>query len=249
MIELTTAPNTDGRVAVVTLQRPEKRNALTIAMCEQLRDAVRTAVADGARAMVVTGSGTSFCSGADLRAVYSADFRDALYDMLHTVAEAPVPVLAAVNGPAIGAGSQLAVAADLRVAAPTAVFAIPTAKLGLAVDLWTIHRFAAFAGNGTARAVLMASAQLDAEQARSSGLVDRIGSTADAVGWAAEMAALAPLTVSYSKQVLNGLVEPDGETLADKALLRAFEACWAGDDFAEGRLARTEQRAPRFQGR
>jgi enoyl-CoA hydratase len=244
MIELTTRE----RVAVITLQRPEKRNALTVELCDLLRDAVRTATGDDARVLVITGEGSSFCSGADLDAVYSDAFRDSLYDMLHTVADAPVPVVAAVNGPAIGAGTQLALAADLRVAAPTAVFAIPTAKIGLAVDPWTIRRFAHLAGNGTARAVLLACAQLDAQQAHACGFAERLGSVDDALAWAGEMAELAPLTVAYSKQVLNTLADADAGD-AEKALLRAFEACWASDDFAEGRRARVERRAPRFEGR
>jgi enoyl-CoA hydratase len=245
MIDLTSR----GRVAVITLNRQEKRNALNIEMCRLLRDAVRTAVDGGARALVITGGGTSFCSGADLDAVYTADFRDALYAMLHTVVDAPVPVVAAVNGPAIGAGTQLAIAADLRVVAPAALFGIPTAKIGLAVDPWTIRRFALLGGNGTARAVLLACAQLDAEQAGRCGLADRAGSVEDAVGWAEDMAELAPLTVGYSKQVLNALFEPEIDPVADKELLTAFEACWTSEDFAEGRRARTEKRPPRFEGR
>jgi enoyl-CoA hydratase len=159
-----------------------------------------------------------------------------------------VPVVAAVNGPAIGAGTQLALAADLRVAAPAAVFGIPTAKIGLAVDPWTIRRFAHLAGNGTARAVLLACAQLDAQQAHACGFADRLGGLDDAIGWAAEIAELAPLTVAYAKQVLNNVVDSDAGD-DEKALQRAFEACWASDDFAEGRRARTERRAPQFEGR
>jgi enoyl-CoA hydratase len=243
-----------GPVAVVTLRRPEKRNALNGAMCTELSNVVRRALAGGTRAVVVTGSGTSFSAGADLDAVYSGDFREGLYDMLHTVAEAPVPVVAAVNGPAIGAGTQLAMAADLRVVAPGAVFAIPTAKIGLAVDPWTIRRFAHFAGHATARAVLLTGAQLGAEQAHERGFADRLGGLEDAIDWAGEIAALAPLTLAYSKQVLNSLVEPDGKALTDgdktdNALLRAFEEVWSSEDFEEGRRARTERRAPRFEGR
>jgi enoyl-CoA hydratase len=242
-----------GRVAVITLERREKRNALNIALCEQLRDAVRAALAAGARALVITGAGTSFCAGADLDAVYSAEFRDALYGMLHTVADAPVPVVAAVNGPAIGAGTQLAMAADLRVAGPAAVFAIPTARNGLAVDPWTIRRLAHLAGGGTARAVMLACAQLDAGQAVACGLADRSGDVEDAVAWAADMAELAPLSIAYSKQVLNAMVPAasDGspDPNSEKALLRAFEACWSSEDVAEARRARAERRAPRFEGR
>lgn len=234
------------RVAVVTLDRPARRNALNVALCDAIRDAIGKVLADGARAIVLTGAGTSFCSGADLDEVYTADFRDALYAMLHTVTDAPVPVVAAVNGPAIGAGTQLAIAADLRVAAPSAVFGVPTAKIGLAVDPWTIRRLALLAGNGTARAVLLACDQLDADDARACGLVEGLGEPEQAVAWAQEMAALAPLTVAYSKQVLNEIFEPE---LDRKGLDAAFEACWSSADFAEGRLARTEKRPPVFEGR
>ncbi|WP_214370051.1 enoyl-CoA hydratase [Pseudonocardia sp. H11422] len=237
------------RVGVITLDRPEKRNALDIELCHRLREAVGSAVAGGARALVITGNGTSFCSGADLGEVYTADFRDALYAMLHAVTDAPVPVVAAINGPAIGAGTQLALAADLRVAAPTALFGVPTAKIGLAVDPWTIRRLALLAGNGTARAVLLACEQLDAERARECGLVERAGEVADALAWAAEMAELAPLTVAYSKRVLNEVFEPELSPAEAKELDAAFEGCWASDDFAEGRRARAEKRAPRFEGR
>jgi len=102
-----------------------------------LRDAVAGALAAEARALVITGSGSSFWLRRRLDAVYTADFREALYEMLHTITEAPLPVIAAVNGPAIGAGTQLALAADLRLVAPSAVFGVPTAKIGLAVDPWT----------------------------------------------------------------------------------------------------------------
>lgn len=234
------------RVAMLTLSRPEKRNALSVELCHRLREAVAEAPARGARAVVLTGTGSSFCSGADLGEVYTAEFRDALYAMLHAVTDAPVPVVAAVNGPAIGAGTQLAIAADLRVAAPAAVFGVPTARIGLAVDPWTIRRLALLAGNGAARAMLLAGTQLDAEAAEAAGLADRFGGVDDALAWAREMAALAPLTVAYSKRVLNQLAGP---LLADNDLEAAFEACWTSEDFAEGRRARAEKRPPRFEGR
>lgn len=241
MIEL----SRHGRVAVLTLARPERHNALTVALCHRIREAVEAA--GDARALVVTGSGRSFCSGADLDEVYGEDFRTALYAMLHAVAEAPVPVVAAVNGAAIGAGTQLAIAADFRVVAPTARFAVPTARIGLAVDPWTIRRLALLAGNGAARRLLLACDQVDADAALACGLADRAGSCDDALAWAEEMAALAPLTVAYSKRVLNE--EPELPEPVAKDLAAAFEACWASEDFAEGRRSRAEKRAPAFLGR
>jgi enoyl-CoA hydratase len=230
-----------GRVAVITLERREKRNALNAELCDRLRAGVSAAVDGDARSLVLTGGGSCFCAGADLDAVASPEFQDAHAAVLRAVAEAPMPVVAAVNGPAIGAGTQLAIAADLRVAAPEAVFALPTARLGLAVDPWTIRRFAQLAGGGPARAVLLGCADLDADEARRCGLVDRLGDLDDALGWAAELAEFAPLTLAYCKQVLNGAAA-DGE-------LDGYAACWSSADAAEGLRARSEGRPPRFTGR
>lgn len=244
-----TTVNWHDRVALLTIHRPEKRNALNIALCQELHAALDGALADGARAVVFAGEGTSFCSGADLDAVYSAEFRDALYGMLTAVTNAPVPVIASVNGPAIGAGTQLAIAADLRIVAPTAVFGVPTARIGLAVDPWTVRRLSLLAGNGVARALLLVCDQLPAERALNCGLAEKAGSLEDALVWAAGMAELAPLTVAYNKQVLNSVFEPEFDPLTDKELFESFEACWESEDFAEGRRARVEKRPPRFHGR
>ena len=234
------------RVVVVTLDRPEKHNALNIELCDQIHDAV-----DGARqarAIVLTGRGPSFCSGADLDEVYTAEFRDALYAMLHAVVDAPMPVIAAVNGAAIGAGTQLAIAADFRVVAPAARFAVPTARIGLAVDPWTIRRLVSLAGDGVARQLLLACVEIAAAAACDCGLADRPGSTADALSWAAEMTALAPLTQAYCKRVLNEVVEPGFDETKARRLEEAFEACWTSADLDEGRRARMERRAPEFRG-
>ena len=228
----------DGDVAVIEIDRHERRNALDAAHCRALRDAVH---AEGARVIVITGAGSSFCSGADLGAVYDAAFRDALYAMLTAVTEAPVPVLAAVNGPAIGAGAQLALACDLRIAAPEATFAIPTARLGIAVNPWTIRRLALLSGTGTAQAMLIGGEALDAARALQCGLASRLGDRGAALAWARELAELAPLSLAYAKKVLNH------EDAVD--LSKDFEACWTSDDAAEGQRARAEKRPPRFRGR
>ncbi|MCF7549347.1 enoyl-CoA hydratase [Pseudonocardia sp. WMMC193] len=243
MIEL----SWQDRVAVVTLDRPDRHNALNVELCRRIEAVI--AEAGAARAIVLTGNGRSFCSGADLGEVYTADFRDALYRMLHTVTDAPVPVIAAVNGAAIGAGTQLAIAADFRVVAERARFSVPTARLGLAVDPWTIRRLALLAGNGVARRLLLACDQLEADAALASGLADRAGTVEEALAWARQTAELAPLTQAYSKRVLNEVFEPEFDEALDTRLHEAFEGCWASEDFAEGRLARTEKRQPVFQGR
>lgn len=232
-------------VALITVDRHERRNALDVEHCTALRDAVDVAVGGGARALVITGAGTSFCAGADLSGVYGDGMRDALYAMLHGIARVPVPVVAAINGPAIGAGTQLALACDVRVAEQTARFAIPTARNGLAVDLWTVRRLALLAGGGSARALLLGADTIDAELAHHRGLVDRIGDLKSALDWAAEIAAFAPLSLAYSKRALESLFEPGRQ---DPDVDAAWEACWNSDDVAEARRARDDKRAPRFRG-
>ena len=161
--------------------------------------------------------------------------------MLHHLTELPVPLIAAVNGPAIGAGTQLALACDLRVADVSAKFAVPTAKNGMAVDAWTIRTLAEVAGHGSARRLMLAAETFDRDQALAVGLADRAGSLEDALVWAAEIAKLAPLSLAHNKLVLNG-----GD---DAAVADSFAACWASEDVREAAFARTEKRAPHFTGR
>lgn len=234
----------DGNdVVVIELQREDRRNALDLALCDAIREAADAAVADGARVIVVTGQGSAFCSGADLGGVYGPDFLNALYGMLHSLTRLPVPLIAAVNGPAIGAGTQLAMACDLRVAAETAKFAVPTARNGLAVDAWTIRTLADLAGAGRARRLMLAAESLDRDEALACGLADRAGTLDDAIAWAREISTFAPLTLAHNKLVLNGSSDDDA------AIKQSFSAVWASDDVQEAALARTERRAPVFRGR
>lgn len=235
-----------GTVAVLSIDRPEQRNALDTEHCRALVGSADKAVTNGARCLVVTGAGSVFCAGADFGEVYGQDFRDALLDLMKRLADQPVPVVAAINGPAIGAGMQLAIASDLRVAAPGAVFAVPTAKLGVAADPWSVRRAAAVLGDSTARSVLLGCSQLTAEHLHGTGVIDRLGGLADAITWAAEIAALAPMTLAYYKSALASLVEPG---IGVEELEASFEACWASEDRAEGQRAREERRRPLFQGR
>ena len=233
----------DGAVAVLTLQRPERRNALDLALCRAIDAAAREAVDEGARVLVVTGEGSAFCAGADLGGVYGDQFLQALYGMLHGLTRLPVPVIAAVNGPAIGAGTQLAIACDLRVADTTARFAVPTARNGMAVDAWTIRTLGKLAGMGPARRLMLAADFLDRDAALACGLVDRAGTVDDAVTWAHEIARLAPLTLAYNKLVLNGSRADDERIEAE------FDRVWASEDVKEAARARAEKRDPVFEGR
>jgi enoyl-CoA hydratase len=235
------ATRRDGDVVIIELQRPERRNALNLELCVALDQAARDAVDAGARCIVITGQGTAFCAGADLGGVYGPDFLAALYGMLQTLANLPVPMIAAVNGPAIGGGTQLAMACDLRIADEPATFGVPVARNGLAVDAWTIRTLERLAGGGAARRLLVAAETIDRDEALRVGLADRVGTLDDAIAWAHEIAALAPLAIAHNKLVLNGA--------DDHAIAQSFDAVWASDDVAEAAAARAEKRTPVFGGK
>lgn len=234
-----------GVVTTVTIDRPERRNALSAEMCDDLRSAVVAASEAEGRAVVLAGAGGHFCAGADLSGVEGGEFRSSLRALLDAMLTSPLPLIAAVEGAALGAGTQLAIACDLRVSTPGARFGIPAARLGLMVDHWTVQRLALLAGHGPARAMLLAAEEVSGEAAHRLGLVQRIGTLADAQGWAEQIAALAPLTVSGHKLAINR-VEAQ---LEDPEVAEAVARAWASADVAEGQAAFRERRAPRFEGR
>ncbi|WP_280269857.1 enoyl-CoA hydratase [Nocardia wallacei] len=235
----------DGDVVTIELQRPERRNALSEELVGQLRDAVTAAAAD-ARVIVLTGQGPIFSAGADLSGVYSQTFLDALMEMLRTLETVPVPVIAAIERGALGAGVQLALASDLRVMSPDSYVAIPAAKLGISVDRWTIRRLVSLIGGGPARTMLLGAEPVTASDAYAFGFANRIGTLADAQEWAKQIAALAPLSLRHMKLVFND----DGTRGEDTPEQRAaLEAAWRSDDATEARLAREQKRAAKFVGR
>jgi enoyl-CoA hydratase len=236
----------DEYVMTIELQRPERRNALNSEIVDELREAVDKAAGENVRAIVLTGQGTVFCAGADLSGdAFAADYPDRLIALHKAMDGAPMPVIGAINGPAIGAGLQLAMQCDLRVVAAEAFFQFPTSKYGLALDNWSIRRLSSLVGHGRARAMLLSAEKLSAEVALQTGMANRIGTLPDAQAWAAEIARLAPLALQHAKRVLNddGAIEeawPVHKELFDKA--------WASQDAIEAQVARMEKRPPRFQG-
>lgn len=235
----------DGDIAVVELQREPRRNALNIVMVDALRNAVETAVADGARVLVITGAGTAFCAGADLSGdVYTGEFLDKLVGMLDAIEALPVPVVAALNGPAIGAGVQLALACDLRVVGEYARIEVPVVKVGVAVHTWTMRRLAELLG-GRARNVMFAGESIPAADLLDFGFGNRAGGVDAAVAWAHELARLAPLSLRHVKMAFNENGARDSDS---PELTAAMEAAWHSDDKDEARQARIEKRPPVFRG-
>lgn len=237
----------DGAVVTLELQRPERRNALDTALCVALTEAIENAVDADIRVIVITGQGSSFCAGADLGGDdFPEEFPEALERLLRAVDGAPVPIIAAVNGPAVGAGTQLAIASDLRVVADGAFFEIPSTRLGIAVNNWTIKRLASLAGGSVARTILIGGERLDADRAYISGLANKRGDLAVAQEWASAITELAPLALRHLKLVFNDDGTHDEPTPEQWV---AFGAAWTSEDMKEARRARKEKRKPKFLGR
>lgn len=233
----------DG-VAVITLRRPERRNAVNADALEALVEAIEAA--RSARAAVLTGSEGHFCAGADLTTLEDAHFATLLRQVLHGLRDLPLPVIAAVEGAALGAGTQLAAACDVRVSAADASFGIPAVRLGVAVDHWTVQRLALDWGFGPARAMLVAGATFSGADAHRLGFVTRLGTLDDALEMAAELTERAPLTIAAHKL---GLTRLEDDVATDPAYQAAFRAAWESQDLQEGMAAFGEKRAPRFEGR
>lgn len=236
----------DEALTIVTLDRPERRNAVDHAHLEELTAVLEAAVDRPTRVLILTGASGHFCAGADLTGVEDATFADLLQGVLDRLRDVSFPTIAAIEGAALGAGTQLAVACDLRVATDDASFGIPAAKLGLMVNHWTVQRTATMLGPSTARAALLAAEVVKGSEARRLGMVNRTGSLPEAIEWAEAIGALAPLTIAGHKLMLNRLDAPVG---GDPDVAAAFTRAWESSDFAEGIDAFRSRRTPRFEGR
>jgi enoyl-CoA hydratase len=234
-------------VALVTIDRPHRRNALDHATLDALATTLDSTTSE-VRALIMTGAGGHFCAGADLTGVEDGAFTELLNRVLVQLGELPCVTIAAADGAALGAGTQLALACDLRVATPAASFGIPAGKLGLAVDTWTAERLTMLAGHGPARAMLLASEVMSGEDAHRLGLVQRLGSLDDALAWANSIAALAPLTIRAHKAALSCVGGRGGDGAVEAAEI-ARKRAWTSEDLQEGLVAFRERRPPQFQGR
>ena len=241
---MTVERESDGRVAVITLNNPDRRNALNADVANSVAQAIVESQEDGDRAVLIRGAGPAFCAGADLSGgVYATEFFSALTNMVTTIVDSPLPVIADVQGPAVGAGFQLAMACDLRVFGDRGAAWVPAASLGFALDTWTHLRMKELVGGAMARNIMIGGVHIDAEQALSLGLAATITDPDGAREFAHAVAGQAPITMEHSKRVLNS-AEPATDGLLDELFAKA----WASNDVKEARVARKDGRAPEFQG-
>ncbi|AWB85148.1 enoyl-CoA hydratase [Corynebacterium liangguodongii] len=227
-----------GRITLLTINRHERRNALTVELVRELRDAIQ---ASASRAIVLTGAGSAFCAGADLKDGLGGEFFAEFERLIHALRRHSAPIIAHVNGPAIGAGMMLTMACDIRVAAETARFALPVADMAIGVDGWVASSLVGYVGASRARAMLIAGAPLPLGDAVSCGYVTA-GESERAVEIAEVAAAKAPLTVRNIKAELA----PDLFSADERSSFR--DAAMSSPDFLEAAAARREGRAPLFTG-
>jgi enoyl-CoA hydratase/carnithine racemase len=250
---------TRDSIGVVSLNRPEVRNAVTLGMWRELAGIFSNlADDDSVRAIVLTSSGADFSVGADVSEFgrirenrdQSAEYEASVDACSAAIANVPKPVIAAICGFCLGGGCHLALACDFRFADYTAKLGIPSAKLSIVYGVSSVQRLLAIVGLANAKRVLYAGERYDADRSWSMGLVDEISNDAisSALALAGTLAGNAPLSIAGAKFMLNGLSMGEGG-LDMAAAQRLIDAAADSEDFREGRCAFAEKRAPRFHGR
>ena len=247
----------DG-LAVITLNRPEKMNALNSLMRAEITHAVRRAGTE-ARAVVITGTGKAFCSGQDLADANSRaeidlerTLRDEYIPMVEAIRNCPVPTVAAVNGPAAGAGASLALAADVCIASESAYFSQAFSRIGLIPDAGSTWFLPRQMGMAKAMGAAQFADKISAQQASDWGMIwEAVADEDFASHWRARAAYLAKGPTQAYTALKDALKASQGHSLMEQLSMEAHlqGECGKSRDFMEGVTAFMEKRPAKFEGR
>jgi len=253
----------ENSVAVITLNRPEALNALSTGLTQDLSAAIEQAVADGCRAVVLTGSGRAFCAGGDLREMKVLAEQEgrleafleaplgALHDVVRRIREIPIPFIAAVNGVCAGAGTNIALACDIVIAADDASFNEAFVKIGLSPDCGGTFFLPRAIGEKLTAELLMTGEAVSAERAARFGMINRVVTAenllVEALAMAERLATGPTGSIGRIKRMLNASF---ANTLVEQLALEHECQIESGrsDDFREGVRAFFEKRPPVFSG-
>ena len=246
----------DGAVATLLIDRPRQHNAMNQAMWERFPQLVQQAMADDAiRVLILTSAAPGlFCAGADIHefALHSGEEswrianQAAIRATHYALAHAEKPVIAAIDGDAIGGGCGLAIACDLRIASPAARLGITPAKLGIVYSLFDTKLLVDLVGPARAKRILFTAALHDAQEALAIGLIDQIAPAPleTAMELARVMAGNAQHSIRSSKAIIRRIL--DGQADDDAVTLAMFRDAFTLPDFSEGVTAFREKRRPDF---
>jgi 2-(1,2-epoxy-1,2-dihydrophenyl)acetyl-CoA isomerase len=251
---------TPAKVGAITLARPDSLNALTAELLDELRDAVVALPQQGARALLLTGEGRGFSSGADLAASSGGGFPEDVglalerhfNPLMLALADAPVPIVAAVNGPAAGAGASLALAADIVVAARSAYFLQAFVNIGLVPDAGATWLLPRLVGRARALEMMMLGERIIAERARDWGMIARVAEDEELASEAVALAARLAQGPTRTLGLIRRLARDSAQlSLADALAAERVAQREAGatDDFRSAVFAFLQKRQPTFEGR
>lgn len=255
----------EGNLCTLVLNRPEKRNSLNREMLEKITETFRKlSENDAIRTVVIRGAGQkAFCSGYDIGALPAGARADIaqeeivktpLTDALQSIVDYPYPVIAMLNGAAFGAGLELALCADLRIASDTVSVGMPPAKIGLVYSAEGLARFIGTIGLSATKEMFLTGDTFGGQRVVSMGLADHLIPSVEleafTLGMAKRIAANAPLSLTGIKRITNMLacfegLDPEKEKEAKEILGKA----WRSEDFREGQKAFLQRRRPLFTGR
>jgi enoyl-CoA hydratase len=248
-------------VATITLNRPARMNALTAELKNELADVVSRLENDNSvRVAVITGAGEkAFCAGADIRERHDespnpAEFhrqQRKTHDIFNAIESLAVPVIAAINGVALGGGLELALACDLRIATSSAVLGLTEVGLGLIPAAGGTQRLPRIVGLAKAKELMFTAARLTAGEALAVGLVNRVAESSaleEATNLAEQIAAKPPLAVQFAKRTIDHGMRTDVRSALEFELYAAA-ILFDTDDRKEGMKAFVEKRTPHFLGR